>query len=306
MRRIFPEGMMPQTNSVFGPVETDIQNKKFSAAMKKLIVISNQYSHDMRFLSLLSITQKALSDTNGLLKTLEVMAAQAGTQVAQLDFMAALYSAGRLNEALDVGLELQENQKNQMTEVVDRYLTRLLVKIYLEFSDHEGIQETIEHFHARYGLDDVMLWSLGVVALAACQQTQALTYFRSAVEMNAGNDQAWVSLAMVHEDMGDRDLAVANLEKALDANPQNATGLKLMANWGARNMEQARIIMTKLDYYLSKHEFDEEVSLCYVQLLKDNQALHQADFELDKLILNSPANPKFREAKKNLEQLTIL
>jgi tetratricopeptide (TPR) repeat protein len=278
--------MMPQTNSVFGPVETDIQNKKFSAAMKKLIGISNQFSKDIRFLSLLGITQKALADTNGLLKTLEVIAAQTGTQVAQLDYMAALYAAGRLNEALDVGLELQETARTEtMTEVNERYLTRLLTKIYLEFSDHEGIQETIETFHTRYGLDDAMLWSLGLVALAAGRQTEAITYFRSAVAMNPANDKAWVSLAMLHEDMGDRELAVANLEKALDANPQNATGLKLMSKWGVRSMEQAQKIMTKLDYYLSKHEFDEEVSLCYVQLLKDHQSIHMAEFEMDKLNL---------------------
>lgn len=297
---------MPQANSVFGPVETDIQNKKFSAAMKKLIGISNQFSHDIRFLSLLGITQKALADTNGLLKTLEVIANQTGTQVAQLDFMAALYAAGRLNEALDVGLEMQESAAGTMSEINERYLTRLLTKIYLEFSDHEGIQETLENFEARYTLDDTMLWSLGIVALSAGQQTQALTYFRNAVEMNAGNDRAWVSLAMLHDDMGDRELAVANLEKALDANPQNATALKLMAKTGAKSMEQTRKIMTKLDYYLSKHEFDEEVSLCYVQLLQDTQATEQAEFELDKLILNDPVNPGYRAAKKNLEQLAIL
>ena len=131
---------MPQTNSVFGPVEADIGNKNFTSAMKRLIAISNQYSKDLKFLSLLCMTQKALADFNGQLKTLEVIADQTKTQVAYLDYMAALYAAGRLNEALDVGLHLQEiNEDSGLTEVNERYLTRLLIKIYLEFSDHHSI-----------------------------------------------------------------------------------------------------------------------------------------------------------------------
>lgn len=307
MSRIFPEGMMPQQSSVFGPVETDIQNKKFSSAMKKLITISNEFSKDIRFLSLLSITQRALADTNGLLKTLEVIAYQTETPAANLDFMAGLYAAGRLNEALDVGLHLQEmTAESGLSEIHERYLTRLLIKIYLEFSDFEGIQEALETFHARYSLDDTMLWCLGLVSLSVQRNEEALAYFRTAVEMNAGNDQAWVSLAMLHEDMGDRELAVANLEKALDANPQNATGLKLMSKWGARDREQSQKIAGKLSYYLSKHEFDEEVSLCYVQLLKDSQSLLLADFEIEKLILNDPTNSQFRAAKKNLEEMAFV
>src|SRR5437868_7918148 len=107
--------------------------------MKRLIKISNEFSKDIRFLSLLSMTQKALSDTNGLLKTLEVIADQTASPAAHLDYMAGLYAAGRLNEALDVGLHLQEiNDEKGLTEIHERYLTRLLIKIYLEFSDFEG------------------------------------------------------------------------------------------------------------------------------------------------------------------------
>ena len=304
MSRIFPEGMMPQNISVFSLVETDLNNHKYTSAMKRLVAVSNSFSKDIKFLSLLSLTQKALGDLSAQLKTLEVIADQTNTQVAYLDFMAALYAAGRLNEALDVGLHLQEiNEDSGLTEVNERYLTRILVRIYLEFSDHEGVQETLEKYHTKYQLDDLMLWSLGLVCLSAGQQTQALTYFRSAVELNSANDQAWVSLAMLHDEMGDRELAVANLEKALDANPQNATGLKLMSKWCTKSFEQTEIVMNKLSYYLSKHEFDEEVSLCYVQLLKENQSMALAGFELEKQILHDPMNTQFRAAKKNLEDL---
>ncbi|MEQ1722184.1 MAG: tetratricopeptide repeat protein [Pseudobdellovibrio sp.] len=293
--------MMPlsdlQTNSVFGLVENDLSQGKYSSAMMKLTTLSNVYSRDLHFLGLLAVTQKALSDYAGLIKTLNVTAKISGTKAAHLDLMYALYTQGRLNEALDVALLLQDMG---LTGVQEKALLHCLVRIYLEFSDYEGIEEAILNYGGNQQ-DDLIMWAMGLVRLASGNKNEAIVFFRNAVATNPSNDQAWVSLALLHEEMGDRELALANLEKALDANHNNATGLKLMAKWHRRDLEQTHNVMNRVRYYLSQHEFDEEISLCYIQMLKENNAIVSASFELDKLILNYPGKAEYVTIKKNLE-----
>ena len=242
------------------------------------------------------LTQKGLGDTAGQIKTLEVIADITKTHVAYLDFMAALYTEGRLNEALDVGLHLQDID---LSATNSRYYTRMMVRIYLEFCDYEGVDEAIAAYCQKHEMDDLMNWACGFVSLAEGDKNLALDYFRKAVELNASNDQAWVSLAILHDEMGDRELASANLQRALDVNPKNATGLKMMAKW-QRNTEDHQNVLERVDYYMREHTFDEEMSLCYVQLLKDNNAVEMARFEIEKQILNDPSNQEFVRAKNSL------
>ena len=287
---------MPQNISVFGLVEQDINSGRYSQAMRRLVSISVENSKDLKFLSLLSEVQKGLGDHAGQIKTLEVIADTTKTHVAYLDFMAALYSEGRLNEALDVGLYLQEEQLNDINA---KYFTRMMVRIYLEFCDYEGVNEVIGLYCQDHEMDDLMNWARGFVKLAEGDQNQALDYFRRAVEINPSNDQAWISLAMLHDDMGDRELATANLERGLDINPANATGLKMMAKW-QRQGDNRETVLNRLSYYLKAHSFDEEMSICYIQLLKECNALDAARFEVEKQILNNPGNEDFVRVKNDL------
>jgi tetratricopeptide (TPR) repeat protein len=295
---LFLEGMMPQTTSatVLGLVEQDIQSGRYSQAMKRLVSVSVELSKDLKFLSLLCLVQKGLGDNAGQIKTLEAIADITKTHVAYLDFMAALYAEGRLNEALDVGLYLQEEQ---LSDVNARYHTRMMVRIYLEFCDYEGVNEIIGLYCETHEMDDLMCWARGFVKLAEGDQNQAVDYFRRAVEMNPSNDQAWVSLAMIHDEMGDRELATANLERGLDVNPNNATGLKMMAKW-QRQGANAEGVLNRLNYYMKTHSFDEEMSICYIQLLKECNALDEARFEVEKQILNDPTNTVFARVKNDL------
>ena len=293
---------MPNTSTVLGLVEQDIANKKYSQAMAKLVSVSNELSKDVKFLSLLAITQKALSDFAGHIKTLAAIAGQTQSHVSYLDYMAALYAEGRLNEALDVGLYLQDQELN---DVNAQYFTRMMTRIYLEFCDYEGVSEVIERYCLGRSADDLMNWAMGFVCLTDGQRDQAIDYFRKSIELNAQNDQAWISLSMLHEEMGDRELALANLERALDINPHNSTGLKLMAKWHKRDLESVRNTMERLSYYLSSHTFDEEVSLCYVQVLRENNAEQIAKFELEKVLLNNPQNEAALKLKNDLHEATV-
>jgi hypothetical protein len=151
---LFLEGMMPQLTSVFGPVQEDLKNGFYKSAFKKLISASNEYSHNETFLSLLAETQRGLHDAAGLVKTLQVLARTTKNHETQLELMRALYVEGRLNEALDVGLALQDEF---LPPVQHRQLLHILSKIYLEFNDYEGVRELAQLCEP----DEVMIWALG-------------------------------------------------------------------------------------------------------------------------------------------------
>jgi tetratricopeptide (TPR) repeat protein len=246
-----------QKKSVFGLVENDLSQGKYSSAMMRLTTLSNVYSRDLHFLGLLAVTQKALSDYSGLIKTLNVTVKISGSKASHLDLMYVYYTQGRLNEALDVALCLQDMG---LSGVQEKALVHCLLRIYLEFSDYEGIEEVISNYAGNHQ-DDLIMWAMGLVQLASGNNNEAISLFRNAVATNSANDQAWVSLALLHDEMGDRELALANLEKALDANRKNATALKLMAKWHKRDLQQTHDVMTRVRYYLSDYEFDEEISL---------------------------------------------
>lgn len=285
---------MPQLDSVLSLVQQDLQNRKYSQAMKRLVSVSNEMSHDLNFLNLLGHTQKMLGDLAGQIKTLAIIAGKTASCGAQLDLMSALYVEGRLNEALDIGLRLQDNE---MSIVEARYMTRIMTKIYLEFSDYEGVEEVLAAYRQLAPLDDVMVWGSGLVCLAREQKDEALALFRRAVEINPKNEQAWISLALLHEDMGDRELALANVEKALDANPLNSVALKLIMKWHHPHPSTSLEVSGKVDFYLLNSDFDEEMQLSYVQMLQENGNLARAGFELDKMQLFNPENTRFQQLR---------
>ena len=291
---------MPQSNSVFGLVEKDFQQHRYTSAMMKLVSLSNTHSKDLGFLALLAQAQKALADFTGLIKTLQVAAEITKSATDRIQLMTLLYSQGRLNEALDVALLLQEMT---LPPAEAKMLSHCLVKIFVEFSDYEGLQEVIS-FSENAINDDVLLWANGLVHLSNGEKNDALDSFRKAVLVNNLNDQAWVSLSILHEEMGDRELAMANLERALDANPHNSVGLKLMTKWYRRDAEQTANMMNKVRHYLAQYEFDEEISLCHLQMLKEANDLGSARFEAEKLFLNYPANSKYASMKSDLKKMS--
>lgn len=291
------EDKMPQSTTVFGLIEIDIQQSRYSSALFKLTQISNQYSQNAQFLNLLAKTQKALGDNSALIKTLQVLCELSSNTENQLELMSLLYTQGRLNEALDIALMLQEVETTQADKLV---VLRTLAKLYAEFSDFEGVEEIYRNYPLAMN-DDVVLWSMGLAQLSNGKSNEALDFFRKAVLFNPSNDQAWISLSMLHEKMGDRELALANLDRAFDANPNNPTGIKLLSKWYRRDAEQTQKALNKVRFYLANYEFDEEVSLCYMQMLKENNDFEALKFETQKLILNNPANIEYLMMKKNLE-----
>ncbi|MBC7741088.1 MAG: hypothetical protein H7061_02745 [Bdellovibrionaceae bacterium] len=289
--------MMPQTLSVFGQVDSDIRNKKFTPAMMKLSILSVAHSKNLRFLNYLAITQKALSDSAGLIRTLKEINKIHPEVKTLIELMKVLYSEGSINEALDIGMSLQEQA---LTEVDSKRLTHLLLRIFIEENDFEGVQETVLRVAASSMNDDFMQWAMGLACLSKGDKNNALIYFRNAIDLNTKNDQAWVSLALLHDEMGDRELALANLEMAIDHNPLNQLAIKLFATWTQKTPTYLATALRRVQFYLAENDFDEEISLCHIQLQSQMQSWKTVKFEISKLILNQPENQNFHQLKKNL------
>lgn len=289
---------MPLNSSVFGQVEMDLKNKKYSSAMMRLGSVSVKYSKDIIFLNYLAKTQKALSDVGGLIRTLKEINKIDSTPGCQLELMKVLYAEGAINEALDLGLALHEED---LSDRESKILSHMMLKIFIEENDFDGVHETIVKFGPTAENDDFMQWAMGLVSLSRNDKNSALTYFRKAVELNSHNDQAWVSLAMLHDEMGDRELALANIEMALDHNPLSHAAVKLYAAWAPKDKAKIPATLSRIQFYLAENEFDEEISLCHIQVLTQTQSWKNVDFEINKLILTQPYNPSYREMKRKLD-----
>jgi tetratricopeptide (TPR) repeat protein len=287
------------SSSVLSQVEHDLKNKKYTSALQKLSSVSNQMSKNIDYLYSLAKVLKAQSDIGPLIKTLRQITKQSDSVAVEIELMQLLYKNGQINEALDVGLAVQEKKLTQAQKMT---LVHLLMKIYIEENDFDGVQEVLEQSATQLPQSDFMHWAQGLVYVSQNEPNHALISFRLAIELNAKNDQAWVSLALLHHEMGDEELALANLETSLDCNPYNNAAVKLYSLWTQKKLDKTLRALNSVQFYLSEHDFDEEISLCHVQLLCRLQHWTAADTEVEKLILTYPKNLNYREMKKNLEQ----
>ncbi len=284
-------------------VNDHLNSKRFAQAMGCLVDISKDYhSNELYLLSMRNVLY-ALNDQEALIKTLQALVRSTKDLNYSIELMCLLYQNSKCNEALDVALSIQDQP---LSDTQLKKLVNILSKIYIEFSDFEGIADLAKQYTHLIETEDDLLLALGCVAMEAQDKNEAINYFRKAAQINSSNDQAWISLAVLHHEMGDMELAWANLERALDANPENATGLKLMNQWQTAEHLQEGVVAEKVKFFLSKQEFHEEISLCYMQILQKQERWQLAQFEIDKLILNNPKKAELYQIKKNLEELLNL
>lgn len=300
-------------DSAFGLIQVDLNQFRYSKAMMGLSTLSKTYNKDLVFLRLLAQTQKSLGDFMGLIKTLQVTAQITQATSDYIELMQILSLQGRLNEALDIALMLQEKT---LSPHEDRQLAHCLVKIYLEFGDFEGIQEVLGacDYVAEDGL---LLWAMGLVFLNLGDKYEAFNFFKKAVLIDHTNEQAWISLSQLHEEGGNDSLAKASLEKVFDLNSNNMAAFGMASNSAfsmalkfmvhlilkcpRRDVEEINKVLEQLRKYLSQFEFDAEISLCYTQLLVEIKDMASARLEIEKLILYDPTNDSYLKMKKNFE-----
>jgi tetratricopeptide (TPR) repeat protein len=253
--------------------------KKFKKSFLKLIPLSNKLSKDESFLSLLSSVQQQLQDFSARQKTLKVLCEIAKTAQNQLMYMSQLLDNNLYNAALDVGLVMQDQM---MTLEEKNQLFGMMSKIYIHENDFEGLSEIVKRYEQENILSEHYHYSKSLLNLNQSNEMTALESLRQAVVQNQNFDQGWVALALLHDKMGDQDLSMANLEKALDVNPLNASALKHFSKKSILNGSVDKAV-EKINFYLQVHNFDQEMTVQYAGLMKLKNMNDIVQRESDKL-----------------------
>jgi len=175
--------------------------------------------------------------------------------------------------------------------------------IFVRRRDFDAAEESYNKAYTINAESDVLLINFGTLEVQREDFDKALFCFRKAIEVNHNNDKAWIGLALVHNHFGDRELAWGNLIKALDIDAYNRTAILLMGHWGMSE-EKIKISLQYHRDFLSKNEFDEDVTLQLVHIYTQLNQLKLAELETFKLRLWKPENENFLRLYTQIKEKT--
>ncbi|AZZ35791.1 hypothetical protein CIK05_02900 [Bdellovibrio sp. qaytius] len=272
---------MLHTNSQYQSAQQFFKNGQYKKSFLNLITISTEFSNEPDFLRLLSQVQMSLKDFTGQLKTLQVLSRKSETVEDKVKYMMALLSQGQRNESLDEALKLLSMPLATSEKV---FVFKALIKIYSVENDFEGLEDVCRELSVLGLADADVSYSHALIEASRGDLDQAIEHLRQAVVDNPTFDTGWAALGLYHYKKGDIELAKANLEKALDLNPSNTTALKHISNWVDDSQpDELNATIEKVNYYLQKFNFDEEISECHAKLLIKKGHADLAQLEIDKL-----------------------
>jgi tetratricopeptide (TPR) repeat protein len=239
-------------------------SKKFKKCFLALIQLSNQMSHNLGYLDLLYNVQIQLRDFSAASRTLSVLIQKTNSSSYHLLKMNTMLSENRHNEALDIGLFLQTQN---LSRIEQKTLFHNLIDIYIVFNDFEGVQETLDTYSQAFSSEAMFKFAQGLLYIQKDQAHEAIQCLRQSVLANPLLDRAWVSLAIMHNKMGDTELALANVEKAIDINDQNPVAIKCYAIW-KEQLGEYNLACSKISSYLEKNNFDQEMTKKEIDLFR--------------------------------------
>ena len=269
------------SNSHFQAATELFKAGQYKKSFLQLITISTEFSNEPDYLRLLAQVQMSLKDFNAQLKTLRVLSKKSAMIEDKIKYMVALLVQGYRNESLDEAIKLLSLN---LTSQQRTFVFKNLVKIYSMENDFEGLEEVCRELQSMGVVDADLNYSQALVEASRGDLDQAIAHLREAVTLNPAFDTGWAALGLYHYRKGDVELAKANLERALDLNPANTTALKHISNWvEGGHADELNATLEKVNYYLQKFNFDEEISECHAKLLIKKGQSDFAQLEIDKL-----------------------
>jgi Flp pilus assembly protein TadD len=177
---------------------------------------------------------------------------------------------------------------------------KFLGNAYLKLGDIDSAEENYNKAFTLKPKSSLLQVNFGTLAIQRKDWHMVQYHFRQALKHNINQDKAWTGLAIYHNYMGDRELAVANLKKALDLNPCNRTALLLLVNWWPNSSPLDEIIL-RLSQYVDVENTDQEMSQVLIKLAFENQDFQIAKLEIEKLVCLEPTNPVYYQMKTEIE-----
>ncbi len=240
-----------------------VNKNKYKQAFFELIKNSKGQSEDVQYLELLLEIQLKLNLKTEALKTIMVLQSKHFVQDREFLKLELLMNLNRYNEALDISFRLSELNLNPL-QVYKNFETKL--HLYIYFNDFEGLEEELNTYSNLFKDTDVFSFAQGALYSYQENNNLALNSFRRAIDLNNTFDKAWVSLAIMHYKMGDRELALANIQQALDVNPQNSVAIKCFATW-SEDKSLLDKALKLVSGYVNINNFEFELSQIEIYLL---------------------------------------
>lgn len=173
-----------------------------------------------------------------------------------------LYHLNQWSECAHIArqaLMLGEGFRDQRFELL-KFLGNCLIQI----KDFDGAQEAYEKAFALFPGSGILQVNFGTLWIQRSDWNRATECFRYALFLEPENDRGWVGLALCHHVRGDFDLARANLERALDANPLNETAITLLIDWG-HSRREFLAAAEHFMYFVDRGGFSEGLSSVFVK-----------------------------------------
>ncbi len=161
--------------------------------------------------------------------------------------------------------------------------------IHTRAGDFEAAEEFYDKAYTLRPESDVLLVNYGTLEIQRGAWNEAVSRFRRAVEINPMSDRGWVGLAMVHQTMGDLELAKANIQRALDINSANRTALRLAVDWAAQDQDFSSVITRLQNYVGGAGCEDAEMSFMLARTMVQAGHLRDARVEIERVLALDPA-----------------
>lgn len=212
----------------------------------------------------------------------------------------SLYLAERDDMALAAYREILKKVVANQSLLFDIY--KNVGNIHVRAGDFDAAEEFYDKAYTIQANSDVLLVNYGTLEIQRGNWGAAVERFRSAVEINPENDRAWVGLAMVHRTMGDLELGLANIERALDIRKGNRTALRLITDWTIQDHQISRAIGRLQDYVATEGAEDAEICFILSKLFVQAGRLTEARIELERVLALDPGTEGADELARVLDR----
>lgn len=219
------------------------------------------------------------------------------TETNYFNLADAFYTAGQDDLAKEFFMKSLEMIHYESPHLFQIY--KKLGNICTKSGDFEGAEEYYDKAYTITPHSDDLFVNYGTLEMQKENHEAALERFKEAISLNKNNDKAWIGLALIYRARGDNELSWGELLHALDINPKNAVGVKLVIDWGIAEMEYERAIAV-LERFLNVAEPNADWVFTYAALL------YQAgDWKESKKILELllAEKPKYQAASDLLKKI---
>lgn len=262
-----------------------VENREFGLAMNLLRNVLMRRPNEPRALRWLGHCLRETNHLEDAMKCFRALAADPGDEESLLLYGESLYLLGKDAEAVEVYQRLLRRLTETSPALFDVY--KNLGNIHVRAGDFEAGEECYNKANTLRCDSDILMVNYGTLEIQRENFSEAVERFRRAVEINASNDRGWVGLAMVHRQMGDLELAKANVELALDINPRNKTALRLLAEWDLHDHDFNSSVR-RLTAYLALEGEDVEMSYLLARILTHLGRFGEAALEMERVLALDP------------------